>query len=191
MRAPRMGWPTWREDACGLGVIALLAGAVWLLVVEPGADARDQCALLRSKTDLVRSQIAMIQTQSRAALTDLEAATLDAGSTLPLRPASDFNRVLASLNQAALESGIMLDQLNPGDVERTEETTRFRLSIAGRGSYPAAVTFLSLLRTQFPDVTVLALSATRGSTDTQGAALLSLDLAWHAQPDRPPNRSAH
>lgn len=182
------GWRTWREDAGGLGAVALLAVAVWMLIVGPGEDARKQSDHLRTQTDLVNSQVAMIQAQARTAQADLAAARERAEIGFPLREPSEFNRVLAALNQAAVESNVALDQILPGAVEREPEITRFRLAIAGRGTYPAAVAFLERLRDGFPDVTVLALSASRGSEEGDATALLSLEIAWHAQPERvPPN----
>ncbi|GEM_PF-7096278 len=184
-------WRAWREDAGGVGVIALMAAASWLLVVEPGADARQQALGLRTQTDLVQSQVAMVQAQSRTAEGDLAAASAQAGPARPLRHPTEFNGLLASLNRAALESGLALDQIRPGAVDRTLETSKHRITLAGRGTYPAAVAYLLAIRDQFPDVTVVALSARHGGEADDHAALLSLELAWHAQPDPKPTRNAN
>jgi hypothetical protein len=61
--------------------------------------------------------------------------------------------------------------------------SRHKISVAGRGSYPGAIDFLEVLRDRFPDVTVLALSASRGQGPEPVQADVSLELAWHAQPD--------
>lgn len=182
-------WRTWREDAGGIGAVGLMIGAAWLLVVEPGADAREQAKGLRTQTDLVQSQVAMVQAQARSAEGDLLAASADAGPARPLRHASDFNALLASLNQAALESGVALDQIRPGVVDRTPQTSKHHVALAGRGTYPAAVAYLLAIRDAFPDVTVIALSAQHGGETEDHAALLSLELAWHAQPDPKPTRN--
>lgn len=184
-------WRTWREDAGGIGAIAVMAGAAWLLVVEPGAEARQQAMGLRTQTDLVQSQVAMVMAQARTAETDLAVASGEAGPARPLQHPTEFNRLLASLNQAALESGVALDQIRPGEVEQTEETGKHRISIAGRGTYPAAVAYLLAIRETFPDVTVIALAARQGGDGEDGLALLSLELAWHAQPEPKASRGGN
>jgi hypothetical protein len=174
---------TWREDAGGLAAIAAMGAAVWVLILQPGASARQQAAALRVQIDLVTSQVAMVQAQARTAEADLDNALARLAPTHPLRPAADFNRLLTELNQAAVETKFVLDQITPGPVERLEDVSRHKISVAGRGSYPGAITFLETLRDRFPDVTVLALSASRGQGETNTPADVSIELAWHAQPD--------
>lgn len=174
---------TWKQDVAGLGAIALIAAAAWFLVLAPRADARKQADNLRLQTDLLRSQVAMIEAQARAARTDLRAAESAPSWARGLRPASDFNRVLAALNQAAAEAGVTIDQLTPGPRDQEPEMIRRRISLAGRGEYLAAAALLATIRDEFPDVSVVAISASRGSSESGGAAVLSLELAWHAQPE--------
>ena len=187
----KIAFLTWREDACGAGAVGVMAVAAWLLVLRPGADARDQAADLRVQTDLVHSQVAMVQAQARSAHADLVDTTGRLGPSRPLRPVGEFNRVLATLNQAAVEVGLTLDQIMPGESDQSEGIERQRISVSGRGSYQGAIAFLETLRDRFPDVTVLAFSATRGPADSSGEATVSLELAWHAQPDAPGASKRH
>ena len=184
-------WATWREDLGGTAFLGVLAAGAWLLVVQPGADAREHAIEIRTSTHLLQGQVAMVLAQSRAAQEELTDHTRGAGPHHPLRAASEFNSMLALLNQAAVANGIALDRIAPGPVDRAKETTRFRLNVAGLGSYPSTIDFLIALREQFPDVTVTGLSAQRGTEDTGDQPMLSIDLAWHAQPDAKPTSSDH
>jgi hypothetical protein len=174
---------TWREDVGGVAAIAAMGAAVWALFVQPGASARQRAADLRVQTDLIVSQVAMVQAQARTAEADLASARSLIGPAHALRPAADFNRLLAELNQAAVDTSFVLDQITPGPVERLDDVSRHKISVAGRGSYRGAITFLETLRDRFPDVTVLALSASRGQAEESMPADVSLELAWHAQPE--------
>lgn len=180
-------WRTWREDAGGVGVLLALAAGAYFLVLVPRQSTHEQAQTIRDQTDLVLSQVAMVGTQRRMAEQELGAVATGTGDDAPLRPASEFNQLLARLNDAAVRSEITLDKILPGTTEHTRELTRRRISLAGQGSYPACVTLLRTIRDEFPDVVVVAVSATRGGPDTSGRAMVSLELAWHAQPSPPAN----
>ena len=185
-----IAWRTWREDAAGVGVLLALAAGAYFLVLVPRRSTHEQAQTIRAQTDLVLSQVAMTGTQRRVAEQQLGAVETGVGPDAPLRPASDFNQLLARLNDAAVRSDITLDKINPGTIEHTPELTRRRISLAGQGSYPACVTLLRTIRDEFPDVVVVAVSSTRGGPDTAGRAMVSLELAWHAQPASSANAAA-
>lgn len=176
-------WTTWREDLGGLAVIALIGAGAWLGMVRPGAQARQEADRLQLESDLLRSQVAMVQTQLRNANTDLQSITRGLDDAVALRPPEDLNRLVADLNSAAQGAGIVLDRIVPGAMEHLPETTRHRISLSGRGTYAGGVALLRTIRDDFPDVSVTVLSALSNPSDQAAPALLSFEVAWHAQPE--------
>ena len=112
----------------------------------------------------------------------------DAGqqvASLPLRlePATSINPRLARLADLAGESGLVLDEIQPGPAADGSHYQTVPIRLAGGGSYPAVAVFLHRLRERFPDTAVRSFecSNTAPGADRPSAAFRA-ELAWYTAP---------
>ena len=177
---------TWQIDAAGAAIVAILAGAVYLLGYRPAADGR--AALARVQERLGEEQrrddtnAGSLQT-ARRRVSDLQEKISREG--VKLLPPSEVNATLSAL---AKENGLRVLEIVPDDPRTGVRFTTVPVTMKATGSYAQCASLLSALKAQSPDTGVgsMALTADRSNAGAQ----LTLDLLWRATPPKPAAKTA-
>jgi hypothetical protein len=172
--------PLWQIYGAGAAVCVALALGAWAVAVRPILSGRAETrALAGQLTARVRDAA------DRAAALDAANRQLDltkaALARTPLRLESDsmLNRRLARVTTLAAESGLRMDEIQPGAPEDGPHYRTLPVRIVANGPYAACCTFLHRLRSEFPDTGARAFEATNAAPDPENpVATLRLELLW-------------
>jgi hypothetical protein len=181
--APGNGIP-WGIYAAGAVVCAVLTGVAYLVGIQP-AQARyaahsKELTELRMRqvkaTDLVR-QFASAQESLEQTLKQVQ------GLRLRLDPATSVNSRLARLADLCGESGLAIDELQPGAAVDAPHYQTVPIRLVGTGSYTACATFLHDLRNRFPDTAVRAFESSNPNPGrNQATGTFRFELVWYTAP---------
>lgn len=176
-------------DALGIAVVAVMTAAVFLLAIDPALEHRHE--LQQRHEQLVEEQ------RHAAALArhaqDLR-RRLDATQRMvernPMRLESlrALNRRLSQMTELASDSGLRIEQIQPGRDIPGEHYHTVPIKLVGRGEFGASTRFLHRLHESFPDVAIASMSLTGQPERARAADAPGFDLTllWYAAP--PPER---
>jgi Tfp pilus assembly protein PilO len=176
----RFPWPY----GAGVAVVCLgLTVVSYAVGVGPLLQRRADARALRESLD-GRSAEAR---QLAASVADLRRELADARTELnrmPLRlkPAALINQRLEAVARLATESGLALDEMQPGAAADAAHYQTVPIRILGVGDYPACVRFLRRLRETFADMGVRTFTAAnRGGATAAPNAVFQAELAWFTE----------
>lgn len=169
--------------ACGVGAIALVAGAGWLLVARPSsAREAERELLIRRLADaeprLMELERTLSETRSR---TDDAVRRLDE-SRGRLGGVENRNQRLTGLTALADECGLRIDRMEPSEVTREGLYLTMAIRMEGEGAYPACARYLHLLLERFSDVNARAFMLEAVPGEAERPARFGFDLVWYADP---------
>lgn len=181
--ARRLGnrdWPLWQIYGAGALVCAGLTFGAWAVAVRPLLDGRaERQALAAQLAERVRAAA------DRTAALDAANRQLDqvkaALARTPLRLESDalLNQRLARVTTLAAESGLRMDEIQPGAPEDGPHYRTVPVRLVANGPYAACATFLHRLRDEFPDTGARGFDAANAAPDPENpVATLRLELLW-------------
>lgn len=172
---------TWTICSGVFGVCVAVTAAAYLLVFLPLSAGRAdsagrtvQAASLRD--ELLQARAELLGVRRELARVDAELASGD----LTLRSAGDLNERMARIVSAAEQSRLTVHELVPGPAVAGKDYQAIPLTLSAEGAYPATVSFIQALRSQFPDVAVDGIHLSRGLQSENVAVKMS--LRWHALP---------
>lgn len=175
------GWRWWGVDVAGLAVCLALAGAGYLIAVVPVMAGRDTVGRLRSEISGLEANADQLLQLSRSL--DQEVARVEGmleSNSLALEPAERVNRRVNELTRLASESGLTLDEVQPGAPEEGSLFRTVPIHISGAGTFPDCARFLHTLRVELPDTIVRSLRLVDGQEGASGT--FGFDLVWYAAP---------
>jgi len=174
---------TWQIHSFGVGLCLVAMLAVYWLAYEPArqarADQHDMAAVLTKQEAQAR--------QYEQNLTQLEAEIrlirqkLEENPTR-LEPAERINTRLAAVTALAEQSGLRLEQVQPGVAQPDTFYNLLPIDMQGQASYQELTRFLNALHDQFTDMAVKWFDLTGSATEATGRARLQLQLMWYTQP---------
>lgn len=175
-------WRWWMIDMIGLGCCAALTGAGYVIAVVPVAQSSAAVAKLHSEIDAAQSRADQLLELTRKADASLARilSRLDS-SSLSLEPAERVNRRVNELTRLASESGLKVDELQPGVPEAGALYRIVPIQMSGTGSYPDCAMFLHRLRHELRDTTVRSLRVVATGGDGTTSTIV-FDLVWYAAP---------
>ena len=174
----------WRIYAVGAAVCAGVTAGAYVLGVEPAMAKQQAHQADVAELESRRKKAADLHAElgaARRTLTDTQREVEE----LPLRldSASTVNRRLARLADVALESGLNLDELQPGTPVDAPHYQTVPLRLVGTGSYTACATFLHELRKQFPDTAAKSFdSSNPNPARDQATGTFRFELVWYTSP---------
>ena len=173
-------WKAWQAYAAGAAVCAGLTLGAWVAVVRPLARHRDEyrarraeLASHRERADALASALGEWNRRLAEARQALERAPLR------LEPESRINERLDRVTSLAVDGGLLIDEMQPGEPETARHYRVVPVKIVGKGSYPAVAAFLHRLRAQFPDTGTRSFEAVHSGPEPESSALtFHLELVW-------------
>ncbi len=168
----------------GLGAVALLglAMAGYLLVVDPVVRGRSAQESLEQHVRIDTERF-----ESLRATRDSLRGKVEAGqqrldkSGVSLLALSGRNTRMGELTELAVECGLRLDRLQPGEPTPGEMFTITPIMMQGAGSYSDAAMFLHLIVERFADVSARSFRL-EAQGDPDRKASFVFELAWYADP---------
>jgi len=176
----------WRAYAVAAGACGLMTAGAWLFGVDPALAKRDAAAA--DQTELTdRRQKAKSLADNLATARRQLADTTREVDALPLRlePAAAVNARLARLAHVAGETGLGVDEIQPGPPVDGPFYQTVPIRVSGTGTYPTCAAFLHQLRRQFPDTAVKSFDCINPSpARDRPQATYRLELVWYTAPVR-------
>jgi len=176
--------PWWPVYAAGAGVCAAISIILWFVVLSSALQQREvrrfnaaELSSRRQKAGEVAGALATLRRKSDAVEKSLRK------TAIRLEPAGLVNDRLAKLTDLAHESGLSVDEVQPG---RTTDGPHYQtvvLKLAGSGSYPACAKFLHKLHDSFPDTGIRTMETSNTSPNPLSPQVaFRVDLLWYAAP---------
>ncbi len=178
--------PVWKVDSAGAGAIALLAIVWWALGVNPLVEAR--AARDRARDELTNRREELRTLEEQVQTTEARVARLRqelAARDVRLGHAADVNGRVDTLTRLALDAGLRLDAIKPGEPAPGPKYTAVPIRISGVGTYQTAANFLRAMHERFPDVGVASFDLRAKPEPPVTKATFSFDLLWFTQPAAP------
>jgi len=184
----RHAWkPVWKVDGGGLGAIAVLALVWWGLGVQPLMEAR--ASREREKDELIAKRDELRALEDQAQSTDARVARLKQeieGANVRLARSAEVNWRVDGLTQLALDAGLRLDAIKPGEPVPGAKYTTVPIRISGLGTYQTSAAFLRAMHERFPDVGIASFDLRAKPEPPVTKATCTFDLVWFTQPTAPP-----
>ncbi|MEZ6242908.1 MAG: type 4a pilus biogenesis protein PilO [Phycisphaerales bacterium] len=167
----------------GLGAVALVALAGWLLVARPSSAHE-------AERELTTRRLAEAEPRLREleqSLSDTRAATVAARERLEsshgqLSGVGLRNERLTGLTTLAVECGLRIDRMEPSEVVREGMFLTMPIRMEGVGGYPECARFLHLLLERFSDMKMPRRSRSRQAGEERAPGRSGFDLVWYADP---------
>jgi Tfp pilus assembly protein PilO len=177
-------------DATGIATVAAVAALIYLAWLGPRLNQARECRAaaveLSARLDeaaRLRAELAQAEARAREIRMRVEQAPRF------LRPLDAMNARLSELTNLAVECGLSLETLSPGQPSRLERLVRVPVRMAGRGGYADCVRFLEAVHARFPDVEVEGLRLVSPG-ESGGPASFAIDCAWLADHSGTPTTQA-
>ncbi|MFO8012813.1 MAG: type 4a pilus biogenesis protein PilO [Phycisphaerae bacterium] len=168
-------------DAVGAGVCLVLTVGLYLAGFCPLAASHEDYAAAEEacarEQDHARNLERTLH-KLRARLDTVRSRAEE--NAVALRPPSTAPLHVAHIARLAAEAGLQVEDMQTGDPKAGAYATTVPVHLAGTGTYQACTRFLRRLRQTLPETCVLAFALQGRPNDTTGAAVLTMDLAWHA-----------
>lgn len=171
-----------RTDLAGAVVLAAMTGAAYFGGLEPMMRAKQARASLLQQIEGERGDslelgatIAMLRRERDALLAELDR------SARRLHPISHQNERLAAITSLAAESGLIVDEVHPGQPTFGPRYGTMPVRIHARGDYARCTRFLNRLA-EYPDLGVNALRLSGTPADPQSSPVLVVELVWYVLP---------
>jgi Tfp pilus assembly protein PilO len=173
----------WPIDLAGIGVIALILLAGYILAAAPLLRAQRERAALHEELLQVRQAAAAAADRLRAAGAELDGLRTAAGpEQRHLVSARHANQRLAAITGLAGEHGLMVDDLRTAAARETAWSAVIPVTLGGRGAFQSCARFLRDLRERFPDMGLDSFELADNPGDPADPTVFRFDLAWHAAP---------
>lgn len=171
-----------RADIAGAVALLCMTGAAYFGGIEPMMQAKQARAAMLEQIDTERTQslelgatIAMLRRQRDAFLADLDR------SSRRLHPITKQNQRLAAITELAAETGLVVDEVHPGQAQFGPRYGTMPVRIHARGDYGRCTTFLRRLA-EYPDLGVHALRLAGSPADPAQTPVLVVELVWYVLP---------
>jgi len=174
----------WMVHAAGLAAIAIIAWLTMLLGIGPVlADAatireRDAAALaLSTEAALARSALQQVHRRVEAVEAQLQDVPLQ------VQPLSALNRRYADIIALAGRCDVRVSESRTEAPRPETWFVRVPIELEGRGPVDGVAAFFRQLRSEIPDVEILAFQVTRVGGTGGSEMTLVVNLAWYAASD--------
>jgi len=171
-----------RTDLTGALVLAAMTGAAYFGGLEPMMRAKQARAALLQQVESERSDslelgatIAMLRRERDALLAELDR------SARRLHPISYQNERLAAITSLAAESGLIVDEVHPGQATFGPRYGTMPVRIHARGDFARCAQFLNQLA-EYPDLGISALRLSGAPADPHASPMLIVELVWYVLP---------
>jgi len=101
---------------------------------------------------------------------------------LVLLPASHVNKRISAISTLAAQSGLKIDDIQPGKSVSGSRYEMIPISVSGKGTYAKCLGFLHELRSVLPDTGVSALELAGRPSEESSEASYRFELLWYAAP---------
>lgn len=176
----------WKAYAIAAGACGLMTAGAWFFGVDPAMAKRDAAAADFAELDDRQHKAKGLADNLATARRQL-ADTNRQVDALPLRlePAAAVNARLSRLAHAAWETGLGVDEIQPGPAADGPFYQTVPIRVSGTGTYPTCAAFLHQLRMQFPDTAVRSFDCINPSpARDKPMATYRLELVWYTAPVR-------
>ena len=158
-----LGWAT-----IGVGLGPLQAAA---------AEARQRSAEAESLAEDLETRTRSLE-EARTRVAEVEAELADV--SLRVRPVEDLNQRYADVIEVAQTSGLQVTESRAGTPTPEDWFVRVPIRLEGTGSITSVRGFLERVRTELPDVEIVAFDASRRDGAAMSVMRLAMDLSWYA-----------
>lgn len=179
--------PLWQIDAMGAAIVCVMAGAWFLLGLQPQLDAKAARLVLEqeltAQNEIAGQRAALVATHERALKTiqqQIEA------SAIRLKPADYLNQHVSDMATAGTGTGLRIDEIKPAAPEALQRFTIVPIRLSGGGSYRSLTSFLGKLRSDFRDTGATGFQLKREGD--AGDLRFEVNLVWYAAPAPAPTK---
>jgi Tfp pilus assembly protein PilO len=166
-------------DAAGAAIALVLAGALYLFLLQPLVVTYNQFLDESAKVSTRKNAAASAAVALKAAKLQLEGLQDQvASSPLRLQPARLINGRLAELTDLATRTGLRIEDVQPGKTVTLPRFETVPIRFAGTGSYRNCVLFLNRLRKNYPDTSVSSFKLTGNPSAPETLAKFTFDVEW-------------
>lgn len=173
----------WKIDAAGVAVCLVLTAAGYLLTLHP--LIRDHQAAAESRVQLAGLQdearhLMVRRTELQKSLGRAEKALAEC--ELKLLSPSATNGRINELAELAMELGLKIDGIQPGNREAAGTHEIVPIEIRAQGRFLECISLLRQLHRRYPDTGLAGLTLTATPSPDGGNAGITLNLAWYTSP---------
>jgi len=175
----------WQIDAAGAAALVVMTVLLYVLGIGPifrrhaeqGSRQAELDAEFAKADRLEQTQVSLGEQVARVRKAVAECK-------LELKPAAHANRRIAAISALAAETGLTIDDIQPGVVASGARYRMVPITLAGKGTYVTCVTFLHRLHEAYPDTGLASMVLQNASEDPAGppAARFRFELLWYAAP---------
>jgi len=168
----------------GVGIAALvgLGTAVWFLGMGPAVRSKVDSQRLLGQINSQKIRLKTLEDE-RATLERLVAALEKSmASGIELGKASEKNIRLAALAEMAERTGLVIDEIKPGETSPGELYDTHAIEMRGRGKYASCARFLHELVDEFSDMAAVGFKVGAPADPTADKGSFRFDLAWYSDP---------
>ena len=185
MNLPHMNlpksWPIWGGGALTCVAITF---AAWALAIGPALQQRHarqqrlvELALLQHKSATLSAGLSAARRQHAAVNDAIERLHLK------LEPGGLVNSRLSAITRLANNSGLVIEEVRPGQTSDALQYEAVELRLTGSGPYPAVTRFLHRVHSQFRDMAMQSMDLSADSGNALAPDVrVRLNLAWYAAP---------
>ena len=174
-------WHRRKIEIIGLGTCVVLTLVFYLAGIRPLIKSVRAQGILEVQSgteeiaaDTLRASHAMMRNKVVAIREALDQVSLK------LEPTSRINRRVALVAQLATDSGLKVDQIQPGVPASGQRYQMVPIKLVGTGSYKTCMVFLHRVRQVFPDTGVSSLQLSGNPSAPSAEATFRINLSWYA-----------
>ncbi len=171
----------------GSVVLLALGAASWVVSIGPAmARAHEADAVKRSVTEASRT-VLNLEHQEQRSRQEVEQASAQLESvSVKLVSIDERNSRLADLTALATGSGLIVDEVSPGEPEKGELFEMVTIRLRGRGAYSDLAGFMHSLASEHPDTEIRTFRTARSGDEGS----FEMRLVWRALPSRTNRRAS-
>ncbi|HEY8668305.1 MAG TPA: type 4a pilus biogenesis protein PilO [Tepidisphaeraceae bacterium] len=170
----------WRIDAAGIGACAAVTLLAIFALFRPLQQGFDSFVLQQNELNEQRQQVVVTTTKLNSQRLQLNQLRQQiAKAPLRLEPAKRVNNRLAQLTALAGESGLRIEDVQPGKSVRGSRYEMVPIHVAGSGNYVTCLRFVNRMHAEFPDTGINVLDLTKTPT-ADAVAKFAFELQWYA-----------
>lgn len=179
-------WHRRKIEIIGLGTCLVLTLVFYLAGIYPlirSVRAQGILQIQLNAEDITAGNLHASHAMMRGRVITVREA-LDKVS-LKLEPTSRINQRVAHVAELAMDSGLKVDQMQPGLPTSGQRYQMVPITLMGTGSYKTCMVFLHRIRQVFPDTGVSSLQLSGNPSAPSTQATFRINLSWYALPPMP------